>query len=272
VWLAANVALALGCGSNLDVHRTQGTTSTGESSATLPDCSKMEPPATRADAGAMVRAGRLDGTCFWIDQHEVTVGEYAAFSKNPTGFAMPADCAGHAGFAPRGCTPGADAGLPITCVDWCDAAAYCLWAGKKLCGGSSPESDVGDAHQSNWFSACSNGGVAEYPYGTKFDPKACNLPAADTNCGAASASCAPWPETSAHATCMAPSGALDLLGNVAEWVDEGCEPGKSGACLARGGDYFTGGGADVTCGPSNGVASLPRDHTFPYVGFRCCAP
>src|SRR5262249_55159892 len=24
--------------------------------------------------------------------------------------------------------------LPVTCIDWCDAAAYCSWAKKRLCG------------------------------------------------------------------------------------------------------------------------------------------
>jgi hypothetical protein len=77
-----------------------------------------------------------NGTTYCMDTRTVSAGEYAAFlaaKVDPS--AQPSRCLWNDSFEP-GCAfdpiqaPNAD----VTCVDLCDAEAYCLWAGKRLCG------------------------------------------------------------------------------------------------------------------------------------------
>jgi hypothetical protein len=62
-------------------------------------------------------------------------------------------------------------------VDWCDARAYCQWAGKRLCGrpggGSAPFDELASPTASEWYFACSRGGKRPYPYGLTFQDWAC---------------------------------------------------------------------------------------------------
>lgn len=70
---------------------------------------------------------------FCIDRTEVTQSAYDAFLSATTN-GGPA--------RPDGCTTkksntvalGSDGTMPVRNVDWCDAYAYCAWAGKRLCG------------------------------------------------------------------------------------------------------------------------------------------
>ena len=64
------------------------------------------------------------------------------------------------------------------CIDWCDAAAYCQWAGKRLCGaiggGETPEAKLDDPLADEWLYVCTNGGKTKYPYGDTLDTTKCN--------------------------------------------------------------------------------------------------
>ena len=95
--------------------------------------------AASADAGAGPRADMVAVAGFFIDAHEATFAEYAAFvdalsSKSPP--ALPARCAFKTDFMPSACTDVAalPSQHPAACVDWCDAFAYCAFNGKRLCG------------------------------------------------------------------------------------------------------------------------------------------
>ncbi len=67
------------------------------------------------------------------------------------------------------------------CVDFCDADAYCKWAGKRLCGriggGATLTADESiDPKASEWVNAvnaCTQGGKTKLPYGDTFEAGRC---------------------------------------------------------------------------------------------------
>ena len=118
-----------------------------------------------------------------IDTTEVTNAQYAQFldavGPNPQ---TPAECAFDVSYVPQVGWPaaaGRDA-FPVAGVNWCDAYAFCEWAGKRLCGqisgGSLDPNDSNNAGASQWYAACSSGGATTFPYGNLFNPLACNGP------------------------------------------------------------------------------------------------
>jgi len=228
--------------------------------------------AGRADASADASAG-AGAEAFCVDATEVTNADYARFlaggSEPRRDTDAPAACADKGSYEPAAGWPaaGRDA-FPVVHVDWCDARAYCSWAGKRLCGrrggGVLAPSDAADARASQWFAACSRDGASRFPYGDSYDLFACNGPDRPR----------PGPPgTSAAgslAACAAASGALDMSGNVHEWEDA-CD---GEACLARGGAFrrvqlVDIGGASVACAAT---LSLPRLAARDDLGFRCCSP
>ena len=120
----------------------------------------------------------IDGRTFCIDTTEVTRAEYRDFLLATAGDAagQRATCAWNDSFAPaaRGCPvstfqPETQGDRPVVCIDWCDAVAYCAWAGKRLCGqiggGSLPGFFGGafDPARSQWHAACTRNGARAYP-------------------------------------------------------------------------------------------------------------
>jgi len=59
------------------------------------------------------------------------------------------------------------------CVDFCDADAYCKWAGKRLCGriggGTLTVDESIEPKASEWVNACTQGGKTKLPYGDAFE-------------------------------------------------------------------------------------------------------
>ena len=87
----------------------------------------------------------------------VIASDYAAFlAAGPPLSLLPAGvCSFKKSFVPDGVfPPSGGAALPVTSVDWCDAAAYCTFAGKHLCGkvggGSSAYTDYAKP-ASEWY-------------------------------------------------------------------------------------------------------------------------
>jgi formylglycine-generating enzyme required for sulfatase activity len=115
---------------------------------------------------------------FCIDATEVSLEQYLEFvtAATQTPPEQPSACSWNTAFEPDPPNAGATE-LPVRGVDWCDARAYCQWAGKRLCGaiagGPSPYDEPSGALNA-WYAACSAGGTRAFPYGDEYDPQACN--------------------------------------------------------------------------------------------------
>jgi formylglycine-generating enzyme required for sulfatase activity len=227
----------------------------------------------------------VDGGSFGIDATEVTECQYAHWlATNPSTTAQRALCAWNSSFAPdvplaMFCDgtfdPVHDPTLPVVCVDWCDAVGYCEAQGGRLCGkigsGSNGFNDFANASLSQWFAACSVGGMFKYPYGNTYDGSACVGYDYDGVPGYQAATDVVRPVGSATRCHAAPplNGLFDMSGNVDEWED-GCQLGSFGTvdqCPIRGGDYFDNFQL-LACDAA--LQHRDRSGMDPAVGFRCC--
>jgi sulfatase modifying factor 1 len=148
-------------------------------------------------------------------------------------------------------------------VDWCDARAYCAGVGKRLCGkiggGSNATADNANAAKSQWYNACSSGGVNAYPYGNTRDGSACN--AYDHGTGELPVGSL----STCQSSIMGYEGVFDMSGNVYEWEDSCDNTLESGDCLLGGGSIVGMTNCDYKIGS-------PPATTFDDNGIRCCSP
>ena len=96
----------------------------------------------------------------------------------------------------------------------------------------------------DWEAACRGAGAASYPYGGSFLAGVCNLGSGTVG----------TPGT--RGDCQSASGALDMAGNVAEWVAEG---GIRGGSALRTHD-----------GRCSRPERRPAEGFAEDVGYRCC--
>lgn len=242
------------------------------------------------------------GGDYEIDRYEVTIEQYSAWlATGPSTAGQTARCPWNDSFEPGVISQAARdaaaaAGLeigtkcddwlaskgpldqqkPITCIDYCDAVAYCAWAGGHLCGkigggtldvtSDQFDTNATDPELSEWYRACSNAGAQLYPYGDTYMAGTCN----DTNghieaVGTFSGCEGGYPDI------------FDMSGNVGEWEDACTNYGGTALagqnCLRVGGAYYDD-AVTLTCGKDAAgdtvnhqtVLSIPSDGT----GFRCC--
>ncbi len=206
---------------------------------------------------------------FCIDSTEATQAQYALFLEAGAAPQVPPFCSWNTSYTPTGQWPPTAATLdvPVTSVDWCDAYAFCAWAGKRMCGriGGGPvdPSLDTDAGASQWFYACSHDGQLVYPYGNTYGPVTCN--GGDANGGNQIVD----PVGSFTACIGGFAGVYDMSGNVREWEDS-CS-GMTGAndmCNERGGSVNDGAG-NLTCAAPDIAA---RTDSNSHLGIRCCGP
>jgi len=230
---------------------TSGSGSSGGGSAGAPSGGTSGSGGTLKCPDLTIQIPKPAGGFYCIDRTEVKNVEYKAFVDDQSGTSGQATvCAWNTSYQPdtaNGCTqydPVNKANLPIACVDWCDAAAFCKWKGKHLCGkvtgGPSPTASFADA----------NGAIR---------PTA--VP--NTNCEGGY------------------SGLYDMSGNVGEWEDScASENGANDQCLWRGGSYLdtnstVGSAPSVLCNSNvhntPKSASKARNTRDKEIGFRCCS-
>jgi eukaryotic-like serine/threonine-protein kinase len=134
---------------------------------------------------------------FWIDRTEVTNAMYH-------------QCVQAVGcLAPSVSTYFADPGYadhPVVYVSWVQAQTYCTWAGRRL------------PTEAEWEKAAAwdpiNNEKRIYPWGNTFDCKKGNYEGSDCDGFAQTAPVGSFP------TGVSPYGALDMGGNVWEWVHD----------------------------------------------------
>jgi len=214
----------------------------------------------------------LGGT-YGIDPTEVTRLQYAKFvlDKGDDSAGQISECQWNTIYVPSIDWPPADRPFhPVVGVDWCDARAYCAWAGKRLCGriGGDPFADNKEPYTTTaqFFNACSGGGTSVYPYGDSYQLQTCNGPEHDLGGTVPVASM-----LGCSSSVEGYAGVFDLSGNVWEWEDY-CE-GES--CYAHGGSfgwYAKPGDGPLQC---TGKSMLGR-HDYQIngvkdIGFRCCS-
>jgi formylglycine-generating enzyme required for sulfatase activity len=211
----------------------------------------------------------VDGFC--IDSTEVTNAHYQTFlASAPDASLFPPTCtAWKSTFKQMVAPPPGSDDYPAVWVDWCDAYAYCAWAGKRLCGriGGGPLAPGGmnDVAQDEWYAACSNVGANQFPYGNTFDPSACNGPERDAG--------SVLPPTSLPNCTGGVAGISQMVGNADEWIDS-CASGMTGPeagavkCERRSGSWDNPAGTMQTCAFSRTGSRNEEDSD---IGFRCCA-
>lgn len=263
----------------------------GPSDGGVPDQVAPDAPPSASDAGAdsadgscpgtggptMVRIPMPDGTSYCIDRTEVTNVQYTAFLNDAANLdrsKLPALCTSHGPFVPADSNgvatfpyPAGQDNYPVGNVDWCDAHAFCIWAGKRLCGriggGSNPQSDSTNPNASQWYRACSLNGTRFYPYGDTYDAGVCNSRDhnADGTLSLVDVGSLPGCEGGYP-------GLFDMSGNVEE-MEDSCD--ADGGCNSRGGSFVDNGPATVNrCDDLE--ETVHQGHGSGDIGFRCCGP
>jgi Sulfatase-modifying factor enzyme 1 len=219
----------------------------------------------------MVVAPIQGGGIYCIDAIEVSYGLYQVFyDANPPTATQPSFCAWNTTWTPANNwpQPAQNANDPVTNVNWCQAAAYCSYSGRRLCGkiggGSIAQASFADFAQDQWYNACTAGGVNVYPYGSTYNPTACWGADFDPEGGP------PESWTTLSSCIGGETGLLEMSGNVAEWEDAcGASTGANDLCAVRGGSYLSN-SAGLRCDSNGTIANRSRNFQGPDVGFRCC--
>jgi formylglycine-generating enzyme required for sulfatase activity len=190
---------------------------------------------------------------FWIDRTEVTVGAYR-------------DCVDKQGCAPPARSSAActydmgDPMLPVSCVHWADAAAYCRTVGKRL------------PREAEWEFAARGNTKNRFPWGGAGSNCAVAATLVHDATGRACTGKKPS-RVGAHPMGASVFGVLDMTGNVEEWTaDWYSESVAGGAAPASGASHVLRGGGWMS--PPSMSRTTSRNwgsslESGPNVGIRC---
>jgi formylglycine-generating enzyme required for sulfatase activity len=146
---------------------------------------------------------------YWVGKYEVTQGDYDQCVRA----GQCKDNAKNDGFT--------GAKQPVVGVDWNDAKSYCEWAGKRL------------PTEAKWEKAARGTDGRKYPWGNQ--TISCSL-ANYRDCNKRKTA-----EVGGYALGASPYGALDMAGNVCEWVADWYD-----------GNYYSGSPSKNPTGPAIG--------------------
>jgi len=215
-----------------------------------------------------------NGTAFCIDQFEVTQEQYWAFLQGMVGGVGrdhdldPETCGTNFSYDPNadGCTAGfapsdtASATLPVVCIDFCDALAFCASEGKRLCGARGGQrlrvEQAKNLDFDEWLLACSDGSASRATDKDTVYYKECNV-----NVDAPA-------EVGSHAGCHTDAWVFDIVGNVSEWVNTCGIANGEFRCGVLGGSFRSMTGAESGCVVVS-AAHRPSERSDS-TGARCC--
>jgi sulfatase modifying factor 1 len=271
-------------------------------------CAQIMVPAGNYVMGTTSDPGRGDDEqpehaalmgAFWLDQYEVTVGRFRAFVRAFDGTLPPPSSGAVSGTPGSGWLPDYDQHLPasktalvdqvscsalyqtwttaagvretmpVNCVDWYVALAFCTWDGGRL------------PTEAEWEVSASNGSDhTRFPWGSA-DPDPAKHAVmdciADGTKGCAPSDLLPVGSRPAGASYL---GHLDLAGSLYEWTMDYYDPtyySSIGTCddcvdveasstrVLRGGDFTS----PATLVRAAKRADAEPNQINPYAGFRC---
>lgn len=228
-----------------------------------------------------------DGNAYCIDEREAVYAEYKAFleAKGENFDGQPAECEANTSFVPGWEDPSheipqcsvwlidSEPDRAVQCLDFCDAWAFCSWAGKRLCsevGVKSkglhfvPDDELSQLYKSarsEWFHVCSQGGTTEYPYGNEYEPGKCIDEAKIQTEGESALDVRDTTGNTCHGTSSPYDEVHNMSGSVKQWQNI-C---RTSGCAIQGGSWQT----PSNCSDASGVKSLMSVNVG--VGVRCCA-
>ena len=116
----------------------------------------------------------------------------------------------------------------VRCLDFCDAWAYCSWAGKRLCGvrgadhGKVAEyegiasDELGQSARSEWLNVCTQAGTTKFAYGNEEQDGICADPVTAKDFDVLRTE-----ENTCRGTLPPYDHVFDMTGSVGEWVNIG---------------------------------------------------